>query len=72
MECGLTGGWQHVKELRSDRNEYVHQKHPVSAVEVRGWLENHGFAVERTFGDRAGNPYTDASPRAIFWARKHY
>ena len=33
-------------------------------------LDAHGFAVERTFGDRAGTSYLDASPRAIFWARK--
>jgi hypothetical protein len=50
--------------------EYVQQKHPVSAVEVRMWLEIHGFTVERTFGDRAGNSYTETSARAIFWARK--
>jgi SAM-dependent methyltransferase len=55
---------------RVTRLEYVHQKHPVSFDEVRGWLEAHGFAVERTFGDRAGNPYTPASDCAIFWARK--
>ncbi len=46
------------------------QTHPASAVEVQAWLEAHGFRVERLFGDRAGNPYTDASGRAIFWARR--
>jgi len=50
--------------------EYVHEKHPVSAAEVRGWLEKHGFEIERFFGDRAGRPYTDDSSRAIFRARK--
>jgi SAM-dependent methyltransferase len=55
---------------RVARHEYVHQKHPVSFVEVRSWLEAHSFLIERTFGDRAGNPYSDASPRAIFWARR--
>jgi SAM-dependent methyltransferase len=50
--------------------EYVQQKHPVSAVEVQTWLETHNFVIERTFGDRAGNPYTETSERAIFWARK--
>jgi SAM-dependent methyltransferase len=49
-------------------SEYVQQKHPVSAVEVQTWLEAHGFVVERMYGDRAGNRYTDASGRAIFWA----
>lgn len=50
--------------------EYYQQKHPVSEGEVRGWLEKHGFIIEQEFGDREGNPYTDQSPRAIFWARK--
>ncbi|MCC7352765.1 MAG: class I SAM-dependent methyltransferase [Anaerolineae bacterium] len=52
------------------KKEYVQQKHPASAVEVRAWLESHGFTIERTCGDCAGNPYTEASGRAIFWARK--
>jgi len=34
------------------------------------WLENYGFVVEHIYGDRAGNPYTEASDRAIFWAIK--
>ncbi len=55
---------------REVRHEYVHQKHPVSFGEVCGWLEAHSFVIERAFGDRAGNPYVDASPRAIFWVRK--
>jgi SAM-dependent methyltransferase len=50
--------------------EYLQQKHPVSAGEVRGWLEGHGVIVEREMGDRAGHPYTEDAPRAIFWARK--
>ena len=50
--------------------EYVHQKHPVSAGEVRGWFAKYGFSIEADFGDRAGSTYVDASPRAIFWARK--
>lgn len=50
--------------------EYVQQKHPVSTIEVQTWLEAHGFVVEQLYGDRAGSPYTEASGRAIFWARK--
>jgi hypothetical protein len=50
--------------------EYIQQKHPVSAVEVQTWLEAHGFAIEQLYGDRAGNPYTEISQRAIFWARR--
>lgn len=50
--------------------EYIQQKHPVSAVEVKTWLEKHGFTIKQLFGDRAGNSYTETSPRAIFWAVK--
>ncbi len=50
--------------------EYIQQKHPVSTGEVRGWLEQSGFAIEHLFGDRRGTPYTDKPERAIFWAVK--
>lgn len=50
--------------------EYIHQKHPVSYGEVEGWLLKRGFRIEKTYGDRQGNPYAPDSPRAIFWARK--
>lgn len=50
--------------------EYIQQKHPVSAMEVRTWLEAHGFTIERTYGDWAGSRYMELSGRAIFWARK--
>jgi len=52
------------------QKEYVQQKHPVSAGEVQAWLENHGFIVERVFGDRTCSPYVEKSARAIFWAVK--
>jgi hypothetical protein len=50
--------------------EYVQQKHPVSAGEVRTWREACGFTVEGMYGDRAGTSYSEASEWAIFWARK--
>ena len=50
--------------------EYIQQKHPVSQGEVQAWLERYGFVIEKTCGDKAGNPYQSQSPRAIFWARK--
>lgn len=50
--------------------ELVQQKHPVSTQEVRSWLEAHGLAIARHCGDYSGGPYTNASERAIFWARK--
>jgi SAM-dependent methyltransferase len=50
--------------------EYIQQKHPVSMGEVKGWLEKQGFLIGQIFGDRQGRPYSETSPRAIFWARK--
>jgi len=50
--------------------EYIVQCHPPSKVEMQTWLEKYGLVVEQVFGDRAGNPYEDASNRAIFWAKK--
>jgi len=52
------------------KKEYIQQKHPVSAIEVRTWLENNGFIIERLYGDYKGNPYVDTSGRAIVWAMK--
>ena len=50
--------------------EYVSKKHPVSAGEVRVWLDQYGFETLHVFGDRHGTPHSVASERAIFWARK--
>ncbi len=50
--------------------EYIQQKHPVSKLEVQDWLEKHGFIVEGIHGNYAGEPYTGASQRAIFWSRR--
>ncbi len=55
---------------RTTSREWVQQKHPVSAVEVRMWLERHGFIIEQTYGGRDASPYTPTSGRAIFWARR--
>ncbi|MNI98321.1 hypothetical protein D3C73_1571480 [compost metagenome] len=52
------------------RTEYEVTKHPVRASQIRYWLDRHGFAIERFFGDRKGGEYTHKSSRAIFWARK--
>jgi SAM-dependent methyltransferase len=57
-------------EGQIQEKEYFQQKHPISTIEVRNCLERTGFAVEQLFGDHTGSRYTDASPRAIFWARK--
>jgi SAM-dependent methyltransferase len=48
--------------------EFIQQKHPVSAAEVSEWLRKYGFTIEKQLGDRQGLPYTQESERAIFWA----
>ncbi len=55
---------------RIDEQVFIQQKHPVSTHEVSHWLEKHGFTIERLYGDWSRQTYSDASPRAIFWARK--
>jgi hypothetical protein len=54
---------------RTASSEWVQQKHPVSTREVRLWLERQGFVIEQHFGGGT-TPYTDASGRTTFWARK--
>lgn len=49
--------------------EWVEQKHPPSTTEMQEWLNNHGFKIEYLWGDRKKSPYTDTSPRAVFWVR---
>jgi SAM-dependent methyltransferase len=57
---------------RSVEREYVQQKHPVSVSEIRTWLGGHGFDACRIYGDHKGDPFVEASERAIFWASKIY
>jgi len=53
------------------RREYLAQKRPVSAGDVRRWLAAHGLRVLAVYGDRKGAPHAPGrSPRAIFWAEK--
>jgi SAM-dependent methyltransferase len=50
--------------------EFIQQKHPVSELEVRGWLKKNGFVMDGTYGNHDRATYTAESPRAIFWARR--
>jgi len=50
--------------------ENIQQKHPISADEVRGWIEKHGFTIERNYGNTNDEPYRLDLSRATFWARK--
>lgn len=51
-------------------SQYIQQKHPVSAYEVQLWLKKYNFDIIKKYGDRKGGPYSNDSPRAIFWGRK--
>jgi len=53
---------------RVEERSYVQQKHPPSTSEMKDWLQRHGFTIEQLYGDKKGTRYTDASPRAVFWA----
>jgi SAM-dependent methyltransferase len=50
--------------------EWIQQKHPVSAIEVKQWLEAHEFVIEKLYGGHDDIPYDDFCGRATFWARK--
>lgn len=50
--------------------EFHAQKHPVTAGEVKEWLQKYRFEIIHQFGDRNGSPYTQESRRAIFWAKR--
>jgi SAM-dependent methyltransferase len=50
--------------------EYDTSKRPVSGAEVRSWLTEFGFTIERVCGDFRGTAFDEQSERAIFWARK--
>jgi SAM-dependent methyltransferase len=55
---------------RVEERSYIHQNRPPSTGEMSQWLAKHGFVVEQLFGDKNGSPYSDVSPRAVFWARR--
>lgn len=49
---------------------YKRSKHPVTAMEVKGWLEESGFSILQIYSDWQGNPFNNDSKRGIFWAVK--
>ncbi len=63
-----------LKVTHADGNISQHQWletcHPVVMDEVLEWVGEAGFAVEKTFGDKNGNPYSPQSLRCLVWARK--
>lgn len=59
-----------TQEGKEETFVYHRSKHPVTAAEVKGWLERQGFNIQNTFGDWQGSPFCSDSKRAIFWADK--
>jgi predicted O-methyltransferase YrrM len=54
---------------KTKRAEWFEQCHAPSTREMLGWLKKYGFVVEQLWGSRDKSPYTDNSPRAVFWAK---
>ncbi len=52
------------------QHQWLETCHPVVMDEVLEWVGEAGFEVEKTFGDKNGNPYSSQSPRCLVWARK--
>jgi len=50
--------------------EHASHTHIPTLMQVMGWLERAGFAVEHSYGDFSGNPMDETTSRAILWARK--
>jgi SAM-dependent methyltransferase len=54
---------------KTQKTEWLEQKHPPSTGEMSIWLEKHGFTILDLWGDRSRSPYKAESGRAIYWAR---
>jgi SAM-dependent methyltransferase len=59
-----------AKDGNIQRKEWIQQKHPPSAEEMSAWLNKYGFVTEHLWGDRQRAPYSSASERVVFWAKK--
>jgi SAM-dependent methyltransferase len=51
-------------------HEWRETCHPTIMADCLQWLEEAGFTVERTFGNRQGDAFGPDSPRCLVWARK--
>lgn len=63
FEMVLADGSTLVQEIPSE-------KHFASLDQIRQWLAQAGFVIERECGDYQGNPISETTHRAIIWARK--
>ena len=57
---------------RQEERTYLQQKHPVSAEEVKGWLNEYGFKILKMYsGLKHKEKFKKGSKRATFLARKN-
>lgn len=55
---------------RQVTRKFIQQKHPPCIEEMRAWLADASFTVEKAYGSHELAPLVPTSPRAILWARK--
>lgn len=56
--------------IPAEKREFIERVRLFQKPELVAMLEVAGFSIEATYGDYAGNPLTDASPRVILFARR--
>ncbi|WP_168194759.1 class I SAM-dependent methyltransferase [Thermococcus aciditolerans] len=65
FELRLKSGETFCKE-----ESYV--KHIPTAQEIEGWITAAGLVIERRYGDYKGNPISETTNRAIYWAKRNF
>ena len=56
--------------IPEERREFVERVRLFKQTDLVGMLEVAGFSIEATYGDYAGEPLTESSPRVILFARR--
>lgn len=46
------------------------EKHIPTLEQVRKWLTDYGFVIDKEFGDYSGSPISEKTCKAIIWAKK--
>ena len=59
-----------LKDGRRLERKIPSKKHYIQLEQLHDWLDSVGFAIEKEYGDYAGNPIGETTGRAILWAVK--
>ena len=59
-----------LKDGRRLQSEIPSKKHYIGLEQLHDWLDSAGFAIEKEYGDYAGNPIGEKTNRAIIWAAR--